>query len=51
MDSERIEKKFPLNKITVANLETLEAVEQKVIKAGSQNADVGSTVVPIYCKP
>ncbi|NIM15802.1 MAG: hypothetical protein GTO45_27745 [Candidatus Aminicenantes bacterium] len=51
MASERIEEKLTLNKVTVAKLETLEAVEQKVIKAGSQNANVGSTVVPIYCRP
>jgi hypothetical protein len=51
MDSERIEEKFQFNKVTVANLEILEAVEQNVVKAGSHYAEAGSTVVPIYCKP
>lgn len=51
MASERIEEKLQLNKITVAKLETLEVDELKVVKAGSQNANAGSTVVPIYCRP
>lgn len=50
MASERIEEKLTLNKVTAANLETLEAVEQKVVKAGSHNEDYRSTVVPIYCR-
>jgi glycogen synthase len=51
MASERIEEKLTLNKVTVENLETLEAFELNVVKAGSQNAEAGSTVVPIYCRP
>lgn len=50
MKSEKIERKLQLNKSTVKNLETLEKFEQEVVKAGFDN-EVGSTVVPIYCRP
>jgi len=51
MVNERIEEKLTLNKVTVTKLETLEAVELNVVKAGSHSQDYRSTVVPIYCRP
>ena len=49
MKRKKIERTLQLNKGTVENLETLEKFEQEVVKAGFDN-EVGSTVVPIYCR-
>jgi hypothetical protein len=55
MKTKKINKKLTLNKLTIQDLDhnqvtILESIEQKVVKAGSDN-EVRSTVVPIYCKP
>jgi len=49
MKTQKSEKKLQLNRLTIVNLETLEMVEQKVVKAGSDPNPAGTTNHPVYC--
>ncbi|MCK4761752.1 MAG: hypothetical protein KAW12_06085 [Candidatus Aminicenantes bacterium] len=46
------EKKLKLEKSTVQNLNTiLDREEQELLKGGTNVVPMGTTAVPIYCRP